>query len=242
MTFAALFIAYLLAVVAAAAIVAWKRLDLRESIATLGFLALWLAFTGWLGLTGVVGHRADTFPPGIALLTVPVIIVVLAVVLTQGGAVLARRIPLGVLIGFQVYRVGVELSLHHLWNLGFAPRLMTLEGGNIEILVAITAPVAAWLVPRGTAGRRIAWLWNAIGILSLANIVARAVLTAPGPLRLIHVEPPDTAILMFPFTFIPGFMAPLALALHILAFRAFLPSTLPATFPSSRRSKDHGLP
>jgi hypothetical protein len=25
---------------------------------------------------------------------------------------------------------------------------------------------------------------------------------------------------MFPFTFIPGFMAPLALALHVLVFRA----------------------
>jgi hypothetical protein len=43
---------------------------------------------------------------------------------------------------------------------------MTLEGGNIEILVAVTAPVAAWLASRGTRGRRVAWIWNVIGILS----------------------------------------------------------------------------
>jgi hypothetical protein len=230
--------AYLAAVVAAAALVARRWLDRRETIATLGFLAVWLAFAGWLGFAGIVGQRVDQFPPGIARLTVPVMVAMLAVVLTRGGAELARKIPLSVLIGFQVYRVGVELALHRLSSLGFAPRMMTLEGGNIEILVAITAPIAAWLVSRGASGRRIAWLWNVTGTLSLANIVARAVLTAPGPFRLIDAEPPDTAILMFPFTFIPGFMAPLALALHILAFRAFLPST----FHSSRRSRENGLP
>jgi hypothetical protein len=240
-TFSALFTAYVAAVAAAVAIVTRRWLDRRETFATLGFLALWLTFAGGLGFAGTVGERVDAFPPGIALLTLPVVIVMLAVVLTRGGAVLARSVPLRVLLGFQVYRVGVEIALHHLSSLGLAPRMMTLEGGNIEILVAITAPWAAWLVSRGPTCRRVAWLWNVIGILSLANIVARAVLTAPGPLRLIDAEPPDIAILMFPFTFIPGFMAPLALALHILAFRAFPPSTFHPFQPSSR-GKENGLP
>lgn len=238
MTFPNLFLAYLATVAGATAIVAWIWLGSRWAVATLSLLAVWLAFTGWLGFTGIVGQRVDKFPPGIGLLTVPVLIVMLALVLSHTGAVLARRIPLSVLIGFQVYRVGVELSLHHLSSLGFAPKMMTLEGGNIEILVAVTAPLAAWLVSRGTTGRRIASLWNLVGTLSLANIVARAILTAPGLLRVIHAEPPDTAILTFPFTFIPGFMAPLALALHVLAFRALLPLTV----PSSRRSTQNGLP
>ncbi|OTP66156.1 hypothetical protein [Caballeronia sordidicola] len=219
----AVFIAYLVLVAAAAVIAVCVRLGSREATTTLGFIAIWLVFGGWMGVTGIVGRHANTFPPGIALLTLPVLAAVLAVVLTRGGAMLAEQIPLGVLIGFQVFRVGVEMFLHRLWSLGLAPKLMTLEGGNIEIVVAVTAPVAAWLASRDTAGRRIAWAWNVIGIISLANIVARAVLTAPGPLRLIDADPPDTAILMFPYTFIPGFFVPLALALHILAFRAFRP-------------------
>jgi hypothetical protein len=84
-------------------------LDRRKTIATLGFLTIWLAFTGWMGLVGIVGQRVDKFPPGIALLTVPVMVVVLAVVLTRGGAALAKSIPLNVFIALQVYRVGVEL-------------------------------------------------------------------------------------------------------------------------------------
>jgi hypothetical protein len=221
MTFPMLFTAYLILVVVGAASVALRWLAGRARSATIVLLVIWLAYAWFLASTGVVEHY-DQIPPGIALLTFPIVLTLLALTLTRPGKVLSRQIPLWLLLGFQVFRVGVELSLHHLWSLGLAPRIMTLEGGNIEILVAITAPATAWLASKRPHGRRIAWAWNLVGLLSLGNVVVRAVLSAPGPLQLIHAEVPDMAILTYPFTFIPGFMAPLALALHILAFRAFL--------------------
>jgi hypothetical protein len=220
MTLPSLFIAYLLAIAGAAMLATWLWLKPRASVLTIAFLAVWLAYAACLGITGVVG-RIDHLPPGIAFLTVPVVVTILVTVFTSPGTVLVQRLPIQLLLGFQLFRVGVELTLHHLWSIGLAPRLMTLEGGNIEILVALTAPVAAWLVSRGAVGRRIAWMWNWVGLLSLANIVTRAVLSAPGPFQLLHADRPDVAILIYPFTFIPGFMAPLAMALHVLAFRAF---------------------
>jgi len=54
----------------------------------------------------------------------------------------------------------------------------------------------------------------------LANVALRGVLTAPGPLRLIAAEVPNTAIGTLPFSFIPRLMVPLALLLHVLAIRA----------------------
>lgn len=218
MTFPSLFLAYLILVVLAAAAVIIRSLIGRARLLTLGLLAVWLAYAGTLGLTGVAG-RYDQVPPGLVLLAGPVVVSLLTLTLTGPGATLARHVPLRLLIGFQVFRVGVELSLHHLSSRGLAPRIMTLEGGNIEILVALTAPLAAWLAT-GPTGRRVAWAWNLVGLASLGNVIVRAVLSAPGPLQLIHAEMPDIAILLYPFTFIPGFMAPLALALHILAFRA----------------------
>lgn len=219
MTFPSLFLAYLVLVALAAAAVAWRWLGGRARMLLLGVLVVWLGYAGALGVTGVVG-RYDQVPPGMVFLVGPVVLAILALTLTKPGAHLACRLPPRPLIGFQVFRVGVELSLHHLSGLGLAPRIMTLEGGNIEIVVALTAPVAAWLVS-GRTGRRVAWAWNLVGLASLGNVVVRAVLSAPGPLQFIHAEVPDMAILLYPFTFIPGFMAPLALALHILAFRAF---------------------
>ncbi len=63
-------------------------------------------------------------------------------------------------------------------------------------------------------------IWNVLGLLVLANIVIRAILTAPGPLNLIHAEVPNLMIGTFPFMFIPGFFVPLAVMLHVAAFRA----------------------
>jgi hypothetical protein len=219
MLFSTLFTAYLLAVAGAVAIVTRVWLPPRASWATIALLAVWLAYALLLGVTGFVGQY-NRLPPGIAFLVLPVVTALLILTLTLPGAIVARHVPVRLLLGFQLFRLGVELSLHHLWSLGLAPKLMTLGGGNIEILVAITAPAAAWLAPRGPLGRRIAWSWNLIGLLSLANVVIRAVLSTPGPFNILRAEVPDVAILTYPFTFIPGFMAPLAMTLHILAFRA----------------------
>lgn len=219
MTVTLLFSAYLLVVASALMLLLrFSRLTSRAVAIAAGSLALWLGFGLAMGATGVAG-RTDL--PGIALLAGPVVLGVLGVTLTRPGAILAAGIPLSLLLGFQLFRFGVELTLTHLAGLGLAPHIMTLGGGNIEILVAATAPIAAFLATRGPTSKRIAWSWNLLGLLSLANIIVRAVLSAPGPLHLIHTEVPDRAIQLFPFTFIPGFMAPLALGLHILAFRAF---------------------
>jgi hypothetical protein len=63
-------------------------------------------------------------------------------------------------------------------------------------------------------------IWNYLGLAALANVVVRSALTAPGPLNMIHAEVPNLAIGVFPFTFIAGFFAPLAVILHVLAIRA----------------------
>lgn len=138
-------------------------------------------------------------------------------------------------MGAQVFRVAVELGLHRLWVESLVPRLMTYEGGNIDIFIGLTAPFAAWIAGRGPFGRRLALGWNALGLLSLANIVARSALTAPGPLNLIHSELPNLAIGTFPYTFIAGFFAPLAALLHVLSIRHLLmprpASSAPSTTP-----------
>jgi hypothetical protein len=219
MTFPLLFVGYHLVVAVAVAILLLRFLTARQSVVALTILAGWLAYAAVLGASGTVGRYDHV--PGLLLLVGPIILALLALALSQAGGLLAARVPLALLLGFQVFRVGVELSLHHLWSLGLAPRLITLKGGNVEILIAVTAPIAAWLVTRGPAARRLAWAWNLAGIVSLGNVVARAVLSAPGPLNLIRTDVPDIAILTWPFTFVPGFMAPLAMMLHIVAFRAF---------------------
>jgi hypothetical protein len=98
----------------------------------------------------------------------------------------------------------------------------------------LSAPIIAWIATRGRLGLRLAMGWNVLGLLSLANAAASAVLT--GPLKLISTEVPNVAMGIFPYAFIPGFLAPLAVTLHVLAIRAI------ANLLRDTRSPASGVP
>jgi hypothetical protein len=220
LSLASCFLAYVGLVAAVLAVVLLRYLPLSRALPGVAVLAVWLGYAGAMGYSGIVADPTRT-PPGVFLLLAPVL-AFLAIGLRRSkvGGQLAVSLPLGLIFGLQTFRIGVELTLSSLHDAGLAPRLLTLAGGNVEILVALSAPLIAMIATRGLAGRRLALAWNVVGLLSLLNVAARAMLTAPGPLNPIHAELPNVAMGMFPFTFIPGFMAPLAMALHVLAFRA----------------------
>jgi hypothetical protein len=116
--------------------------------------------------------------------------------------------------------VGVELFLHRLWSAGVVPKMLTFDGANVDVYVGLSAPAIAWWSTRRRWGRVAVTAWNVLGLLALANVVARAILTTPGPLNLLHSDVPDHMFGTFPYMYIPGFFVPLALALHVLALRA----------------------
>ena len=182
--------------------------------------AVWLVYAGALGYFGVL-REPTLIPPGIVILLSPIVLFgVLVLGRSPAGRYLATSLPLALIFALQTFRVGVEVTLNTLHEAGLTSGLLTLAGGNIEILVGISAPLAALVAARGASGRRLAFAWNVLGLVSLLNVAAMAVFTAPGPLNLIHSDLPTLAMGMFPFSFIPGFMAPLAMMLHVLAFRA----------------------
>jgi hypothetical protein len=188
----------------------------------LAALCAWFIYVGVLGYFGVIANTAR-FPPGITLIFVPLmvfLVLFIVRVVSSAGARVALVFPLWVLIGTQVFRVGVELFIHQLWIDGLVPKMLTFAGANVDIYIGASALVVAWLSMQGRWGQRLALLWNILGLLSLANVVIRAVLTAPGPLNLIHAEVPNRMIGTFPFMFIPGFFVPLAVVLHVLAIRS----------------------
>jgi hypothetical protein len=213
------FLAYLALVAALIAAVLIRYLPARAARIGVAVLVGWLIYAGTLGYSGVVAGQLLGIP-GILVLLAPVFLFVAVVlVISPAGRYVAQRIPMPLLIGLQTFRVGVELTLHKLWVVGAVPHLLTLPGGNVEMLIGLSAPAIAWVSLKGANGRRIAVGWGVLGLLSLVNVSSRAVLT--GPLHLIHSEVPNVALGMFPFSFIPGFMAPLAVMLHVLALRGY---------------------
>jgi hypothetical protein len=217
---AALFIAILLAMAGGTLVMARRYLPSRGFLLVALGLPTWLAYVGLLSALGVI-RDTSLRPPGILYVFGPVILfMVLFAVRSKAGGALAQRIPLALLMGAQVFRVAVEVGIHRLSAEGLVPALMTFEGGNVDIAIGLSAPVVAWLWATGRLGTKAALGWNVIGLIALANVATRAVLTAPGPTQLIQGVVPNLAIGMFPYTYLAGFFAPSAVFLHILSIRA----------------------
>jgi hypothetical protein len=216
---AATFIGFLVLTAMLAVTLTARYVNGRAAFRLLIALSVWFIYVGLMGYSGVVRNAAMR-PPGVAFLLVPVLVFIVVFVLKVRSSVLALSCPIWILLGVQSFRIGVELFLHRLWIDGLIPKMLTFAGSNVDIYIGASAPIAAWLSTRGRVGMKLALGWNVLGICSLVNVVARAVLTAPGPLNLIHAETPNLLIGTFPFLFIPGFFVPLAVALHALSIQA----------------------
>jgi hypothetical protein len=217
---AALFLAFLAIIATAVVALSARYLPPRTALVTGVGLLVWLLYTGLLGYVGVL-RNSTLRPPGITFIVLPVaLFIVLFLARSEAAGRIASAFPVQLIIGFQVYRVGVELFLDQLWRDGLIPRMLTFHGANLDILIGMTAPLVAWLSTERRRGINLALVWNVLGLLSLANVITRAALTAPGPFQLIHAEVPNRMMGTFPFTFIPGLLAPLAVALHVLAIRS----------------------
>jgi hypothetical protein len=197
-----------------------RYINRRAALHVLAGIVVWFLYVGLMGHFGIISN-VSLRPPGITFILIPVLLfLIFFLVRPSAGAQGLLAFPLWLILGTQCFRVGVELFLHQLWIEGLVPRMMTFAGANIDIYIGLSAPLIAWLSTRGRWGLKLASGWNILGLLALLNVVTRAILTAPGPLHLIHSEVPDQMIGTFPFLLIPGFFVPLAVVLHLLAIRA----------------------
>jgi hypothetical protein len=217
---AAAFLCFVAALAGAVVLAARRYLDRGAATQVTVAVPVWLAYVGALGWFGVLGNPALR-PPGPLYLLGPVVLfMVVFAVRSRAGLRTALALPLALLLGAQAFRVAVELFLHQLWSKGLVPGMMTYEGGNFDIAIGLSAPLLAWLHARGRLGTKALLAWNIAGLLTLANVAVRAIFTAPGPLQLIYAEVPNRAVGMFPYIYIAGLFAPLAVLMHVLAIRA----------------------
>jgi hypothetical protein len=224
------FLAYLAFVIFAVIGISATYLPRRMTFTLVAGLTIWVGYVGLFSYPGYMGD-ASLRPPGIVWVVGPVVLFVVFLIRSNLAARAAATLPLWLIIGFESFRIGVELLIHLLWEDGLVPKLLTYAGGNVDMYVGLSAPIIAWIATRGRLGLRLAMGWNVLGLMSLANVATSSVLT--GPLKLIASEVPNVAMGMFPYAFIPGFLAPLAVTLHVLAIRAIATLLQDARLPAS---------
>ena len=131
---------------------------------------------------------------------------------------MADRLPLAALIGFQAFRLPLELVLHKAAAEGVMPVQMSFSGYNFDILSGLLAIPVAWLAWKGRAPEALVVIWNLMGSALLLVIVTIAAVSTPtvaafGPDRL------NTWIADPPYIWLPGLLVPAALLGHLLLWR-----------------------
>ena len=126
------------------------------------------------------------------------------------------------LIYIQGFRIIMEIILFLLAENGIIQERLTFTGMNFDILAGITALGVGWLVQRNKISKRSLIVWNSAGIILLLNIVILVILSTPYPFGVFKEEPLTTMVFYFPFIWLPGFVAPFALAMHVFSIRKAL--------------------
>lgn len=120
----------------------------------------------------------------------------------------------------QTMRIGGGLTLFAAWASGLAPWGWVVTAGTGDILVGLGAAASALLLGSGASwARTAAQVWNVFGLVDIGHTMVRGLLSAPGPQQVLFESPPNLVPAVFPFLYLPAFIVPLTILLHILSLQ-----------------------
>jgi hypothetical protein len=199
-------------------------LAVRGSRSALVGSTLWMFLQSGMAVSGFY-LITKTLPPHFAIAAVPPLLFIAALFGSRAGRRFIDAMDLKWCVLLHSIRILVEVNLYWLFILKQVPVQMTFEGGNLDILVGLTAPLIWWAFSRKSIGRRGLLLWNTIALLSVLNALTRAVLSAPFRFQQFAFDQPTVAILGFPFVLLPAFIVPAVLLCHLATFRKLINPT-----------------
>ena len=189
---------------------------------TLIILFAWLIVQAAIALTGFYEVMTG-FPPRFALLAGPAVLVIIIVFISAKGRAWLDGLDTKTLTLLHIVRIPVELTLYWLFLQKTVPQIMTFAGRNYDIIAGLTAPLVYYFgYIKNSFGKTALLVWNILCLGLLFNIVITAVLSAPTSFQQFGFEQPNTAILYFPFVWLPCCVVPLVLLAHLVCIRKLM--------------------
>ena len=136
------------------------------------------------------------------------------------------------LTGVQIYRaLGVIFLI--LYGTGKLPGVFAWPAGLGDVLVGVLAPVVAVAYARDpNQNADLVSAWNLFGLADLVIAVAAGMLTSPSPLQLFAFDLPNELVSQFPLVFVPAFLVPVSVLLHLASLRKLRRDALARQQPS----------
>ena len=184
----------------------------------------WLVIQALIANTGFY-QKVDVLPPRLLIFVfIPVTIALIYFGLSRRAQKFRSEFNIERLHYIHFVRVIVELVfLYTLFELGFVAQVLTFEGNNFDIIPGLTMPIAAFLFWRyKSISRQLLIAWNVVCFGVLIFTISQAILSAPFPYQRLSFEQPTTAVLYFPFVWLPAFVAPLVLLSHLISIKRLI--------------------
>ena len=187
---------------------------------------------GWYGLVVLIGQFGGfaarwLFVPNIVWAFILLATVIRRLNASPGFGRLAEALPVNRLINLQVFRV-MGVGFISLYIMKLLPGAFALPTGLGDVLVGLSAPLVAYFyLTRKPLGRRLAIIWNYLGIADLIMSITLGLLTYPEPLQVIPTTVSNGPIAQFPLVLVPVFAVPLSILLHLLTLRRLRLDFLP---------------
>ena len=182
-------------------------------------VALWLAAMAAVALSGLLG-RFDLRPPPMVIWFASMIVMTLALAWSPFGKRFADKLPFVALIGFQAFRLPLELVMHRAVAAGIMPNVMSFTGYNFDIVTGATALPLALYAWRRPLPRWLIALWNVTGQI-LLFVVAAVALAASPIFRAFGDAELNVWVTQFPYVWI-AVMVAAALFGHVVTLRKLM--------------------
>lgn len=185
-------------------------------------ITILLILVGWLMLTAGLSLMEIVSPTMLAGLTGISLIGVLYVYKSRKLMQVVQKMPKNWLVNIHFLRIFTEMIMWFMYNdvTHRVPRHLTFEGGNFDIIIALTAPfIAQRCFKARTWPKSYATAWNYLGILFITGIYVMIILTSQSSLRFFTDDYLSSFTLMMPFIWIPTFTLPLFLLFHLLSIK-----------------------
>ncbi len=192
-------------------------------------LFAWLALGAALPMSGLL-HLKILPPPGLVF-ACGCFVAGIVFAFSKTGARLTT-VPIHWFVGFQAFRLPLELVLHHWYKTETIPIQMTFEGYNFDIATGILAIAIGTWAKFGTPPKFFVWVFNLIGLALLLAVVSIAITSVPTPIRQFTNEPALVLPFYFPYSYIVSIAVTGALVGHLLLFRK-LTGACPQIQPAS---------
>lgn len=176
---------------------------------------------GWFAYLSVLSKTEFLFdtslPPRVFIfLVLPLIIFCFWFYIKNKNSVTLKNIPTHWLIGYQTFRIPVELILLFSFQKMVIPESATFEGYNFDIIWGVSAPLIAYLAFKGRS-KLLIKVWNIIGIIMVLNVafIISTSMYLPTFWNS-EVSLVSSQFFTLPYLLVAGFLAPSAILIHVV--------------------------